>query len=213
MAGKPNGSIIDADSNVGRNVTATPDVADGASGSDSGGTDGFINGFEVVDPGDAGTGNTDAGNAGVTKRRGRPPGSKNRTGSTGTKTPKNLASIEKMLYSIHLMGSKIVHPIIALDNDEAKQLSDAIQEVARHYPVGLTEKQLAWANLLMVAGSIYGTRVAAVMISNNKKPAAKTLQFPSAAQAVTGKPEPPKGPVTPSQIFGAAIGVNDEPVS
>lgn len=48
---------------------------------------------------------------------------------------------------------------LALEKDESKMLADAIGEVAKHYPMTIDPKTLAWVNLATCAGMIYGPRV------------------------------------------------------
>jgi hypothetical protein len=62
---------------------------------------------------------------------------------------------------------------IALVQSEAHDLSKAVVEVQKFYPLHVSEKALAWANLCMVAGAVYGSRIVAVwadMEAANAKP-------------------------------------------
>lgn len=51
---------------------------------------------------------------------------------------------------------------LALDNDEAKQLATASANVAKHYNMLIDPKTADWANLIMVMGMVYGTRLMAI---------------------------------------------------
>lgn len=186
--------------------------------------DDLIAGFEVVDPTDVG-GNTNRDAAGGTgKRRGRPPGSRN---STSAKTPKNLEGIESLLLSVHFMGATILGtPELALDPEESKKLSNAIQNVAQYYPVGLSPKMMAWINLGMVAGGIYGTRMVAIYKRMETERMKKTkipfnivsdptkTPFNIVSDAPQPNPSKPNGkaapgPLSPSELYGSS-GVTDD---
>lgn len=122
-----------------------------------------VAGFPVIDPFDL-PANNDTGI--ITRpRRGRPPGSRNRAGDGGTaattktEAPANrgsLESIKDVLFSLHMMGAQLTGlKSLEITKEQSEKLADAIKNVAKHYPVGLTEKQMAWANLAIVAGGIY----------------------------------------------------------
>lgn len=93
------------------------------------------------------------------KRRGRKPGTKNKPKETSD----NLAGIESILFSIHAMGAAITHtPELALSMEEAHLIADAAQKVAENYPLVVDPKTVAWINLAMVLGTVYGTRIIAI---------------------------------------------------
>ncbi len=130
--------------------------------------DGYIigSGEPVVDPAELGTGNSGGTGDAPRKRRGRPAG-------TGTRKSKasapNLSGIESLLVSLHVFAAAALkEPALALTKDEAKSLSDAVGKVAEHYPVTIDPKTMAWVNLAMVAGGIYGTRVVG-MVAKRKR--------------------------------------------
>jgi hypothetical protein len=50
-------------------------------------------------------------------------------------------------------------PELALDKDEAHNLAVAAAEVAKFYPTTIDPKALAWFNLMLAAGVVYGPRV------------------------------------------------------
>lgn len=49
-------------------------------------------------------------------------------------------------------------PEFALSEDESKRMASAAADVAKHYNIAATEKQMAWLNLAMCGGSIYGPK-------------------------------------------------------
>jgi hypothetical protein len=51
---------------------------------------------------------------------------------------------------------------LALDQNESKMLAQAIADVAKFYPVAVDPKTIAWINLTMVAGMVYGPRIVAI---------------------------------------------------
>lgn len=122
-----------------------------------------------------GTG-TDSG----TRKRGRPPGSKNKANLSikpqPTRTaPLSVDGVSAILFSIHGMLAGVTRvPELKLDDAESKQLASAIAEVAKHYDLTADPKMVAWTNLAMTAGAIYGTRM--VAIGMRKKTEAKKSQ-------------------------------------
>lgn len=73
-----------------------------------------------------------------------------------------------------MMGSAFTGiPELQLDQDEAKQLSDAISRVNEHYGgIVLPEKYIVWGQFLMALGTVYGPR--AVAFSTRLKQEAKS---------------------------------------
>lgn len=65
-------------------------------------------------------------------------------------------------------------PEFALDQNEAKELAQAVGNVSRHYDVSASAKTVDIANLIMVCGMVYGSRILAVRArkTNEKKKAA-----------------------------------------
>jgi hypothetical protein len=104
---------------------------------DSGGTDGSF----------------DSGSDSPRRRRGRPPGS---VAKEKVNVQDSLKDIETLLYSSHLLLAGLAgKQRLALAEEQAKKLSDAIKGVAAYYPIGLSPKNMAIANLIMVGGAIY----------------------------------------------------------
>lgn len=88
---------------------------------------------------------------------------------------------------------------LELDDDEARKLSEASKEVLKHYPLGVSEKTLAWVNLTVVAGGIYGIRFMAWNVRKSAEKRARTITLTpapgSSGQAAGQAPSapPPNG--------------------
>jgi ribosomal protein L3 len=84
-----------------------------------------------------------------------------------------------ILMGIHSMGAAILKvPELELAKHEAERLGEAVAKVNRLYGGRMmSEKQAAWVNLMMVAGTVYGPRIGTVMLKNaaKKAPQAKTV--------------------------------------
>src|ERR1035437_2833814 len=139
-----------------------------------------INGFESFNPADD-SGNFDSG---TRKRRGRPAGSTNK-GERASKKG-NLGGLEQILLSLHMMaGAFFQAPELALAPDEAKAMADAAATVAGLYHHTLDPRMMAWVNLAMVCGGIYGTRIIVIRarLKSEVKPQAKVIPIAAAKQA------------------------------
>lgn len=130
--------------------------------------------FPLIDPldipADAGSGDGDSGAADQPrKRRGRKPGSHNRTKEA--ETVSNLSSllkIEKILISSAFFLSNIAGaPELLMEPDQARDIREAIEELARLYPIGISEKKVAWTNFAFAVGGWAGPGLVAMY----KKPA------------------------------------------
>lgn len=107
------------------------------------------------------------------KRRGRPPGSGTRISSPKTKAEiqVSVATNEKLasgLFMIHMaVASYTGIPELMLATDqagngekgEALDIVNACQDVAKFYNMELDPKVVAWGNLLVVLGSVYGGKL------------------------------------------------------
>jgi len=83
----------------------------------------------------------------------------------------DISGLERMLYSVHIMGATILAaPELRLDESEARGLADAIGQVAAHYGGIPDSKYMAWGNLAVLAGAIYGPRI--VVMRNRMRKAA-----------------------------------------
>lgn len=109
-----------------------------------------------------------SGSSDAPRRRGRQKGSKNRSGGTGANqynTYKKQAAtdLSGILMSLHMMGAAFLKvPELELDQKEAERLSDAVNRVQAEYNIPILDpKTMAWINLAMVAGGVYGPRIVA----------------------------------------------------
>lgn len=66
------------------------------------------------------------------------------------------------------MGAAAVfsQPALALSGDEANALAEAIITLEKQYPTQIDPRAMAWLNLAMVGGMIYGTRLMALRLQN-----------------------------------------------
>jgi hypothetical protein len=94
--------------------------------------------------------------------------------SSKAKVSTSLEGIEGILLSVHMMLATFTQiKELELSPDEAAKLSAAIARVAALYDVGASEKTLAWTNLMVCAGGIYGTRAFAYKIRHDSEEEAK----------------------------------------
>lgn len=102
------------------------------------------------------------------KRRGRGP-SKRRI-ATAASEETSVSNLARLLYGIHAGIARLADiPEIELTEPEADVLGGAVHDVAKLYkPSWLTAEAEAWANLIVVAGAVYGPRIIATR-SRKKK--------------------------------------------
>lgn len=147
-------------------------------GNGNGGTsDGSTEYNGAIDPASLAAGTDASGaNGGATakRKRGRPPGS-------GAKAKENVhidvGSVETILFNVHAMVAAATgYDKVAINQEEASSLAKAVNNVQQFYPTHISAKALAWTNLFMVAGTIYGSRIVAIWADNkaaeNNKPEA-----------------------------------------
>jgi hypothetical protein len=111
-----------------------------------------IAGFATVSPFDIGAGVGDSG----AKRRGRPPGIKNRA---ETKTSSNLtADIEGLLISLNLGVAALLDckEFSEIPDEKSKAVADNIKELAAIYNKTMNPKTAAWSKLGVSIASAYG---------------------------------------------------------
>ena len=136
-------------------------------------------GLYVIDPSTgagSGGGNSDDGNR-AGKRRGRPRGSTNAPKDQATLKGVDLKAI---LLSIHLMlAARTSISQLALDEEEAGRLEEAIKRVWKHYPVNVTQKQLDIAMAVYAVGDIYGTRLVSIYLDRRNAGKEQAPQNPA----------------------------------
>lgn len=219
MDKEPLGAFIDeldgvpkpSDGGTGGSTNTAGDDGNAAPGSGSGGNAGeWIAGFEAVEPTELG----DAAGSGAGKRRGRPRGSRNAAPGTAPKKA-NLAGVEGILLSIHAIAAGLISvPELRLNPEEAKQYGDAIRNVSAQYDHRIDPKTMAWVQLALVTGTIYGGRI----VLYYKRRAAEEKQQnggnpprpfavpnppkPKAEQSRTEPERPVNGATNPHELFG-----------
>jgi hypothetical protein len=100
------------------------------------------------------------------KRRGRPKGYKNKPKPESARASRadSIAGIEKLLLNLHFMGAKILaSPELRITPEESHDLAAAAVEVAMLYNFNASEKTIAWTNLAVVMGAVYGTRLYVIL--------------------------------------------------
>lgn len=154
------------------------------------------------------------------RRRGRPPGSRNRTTEAGTESKKasiNLDGLEALLLSVHTMGAQFSgFKELELSKDEARNLAEAYKNVAKFYDTFISPKQAAITQLVVVCLTIYGARLAVFLREYRKPKAVPPVSQPGPVPVVNVKPAAPKPdgiktniPIrTPAELFGT----NDGPL-
>jgi hypothetical protein len=148
------------------------------------GTPDRIAGFSTVSPIDAIDGVDSSG----AKRRGRPPGAKNRTGPTETKKTTDLtADLEGLILSFNLgIAAFLAAPEFeSIDKEKNKAVADSIRNLAALYSRTLNPKTVAWMNFIMAAGSAYGPPI----YFASKRGASARLQHPGPPVAVQDRPK------------------------
>jgi hypothetical protein len=80
-----------------------------------------------------------------------------------------------------MLASSLAVPELALNETEAKQLAQAVVNVANYYPVAIDPKTQAWGALFMVAGSLYGSRAVAFYARQSSENKASATAQPAPA--------------------------------
>lgn len=155
--------------------------------------------------------NSGSPNGTTSRRRGRPPGSRNRAPgeSSEPRTPQKVQSdlgdvVSDLLYSVHLMGANLMDlPELKLEKSEASELAAALKEVQKHYPtVAVDPKKMALLNFTAVASGIYITRGIAIWKRPTKAPGPLTLVQKRAPEpTVKQDAKQTAQPQTPSEMW------------
>lgn len=135
-----------------------------------------------------------------TERAARGTGSGQGRTRAYTSNPQATLPVEALagtIMGLHaLMSATLKIPELALDPREGAQLAGALANLQKFYPVAVTEKALAWGNVLTAVGMIYGTRVAAI----GARRAAERRGQPHAPQSATVlRPNFRPAPTAPAQ--------------
>lgn len=110
---------------------------------------------------------------------------------------KNLADLTSVILVAHATLAALVNiREFELSEDEAGKLSEASKEVLKHYPLGVSEKTLAWVNLAIVGGGIYGTRFMAYNIRKAAERRARMVNVTPAAAAAAASASSGQAPAT-----------------
>jgi len=130
-----------------------------------------------TDSGNSGTDSSTPGSTGNTgKKRGRKPGSKNGTKAAAV-SKSDISGLENILFSVHLAISAIAKtPELALDQAEARELAKAAVAVQAHYETVIDPKILAWGQLIVVMGGVYGPRAFAIKMRLDNEKSAKRVK-------------------------------------
>jgi hypothetical protein len=96
-----------------------------------------------------------------------------------------------------------------LEEDEARKLSNASKEVLRYYPIGMSDKALAWTNLAVVACGIYGTRIMAYSVRRAAERRARIVTLPSSGTASPPGSQPQPAASKVNGYAGAGINLDD----
>ena len=118
-------------------------------------------GVEFVDPASLGTdtggSNSGAGGSDAPRRRGRKPGA-----AKAKSVPLDVNALAMMLAAAQMTALKFTGvPEFQLSAEQNAALSEALSKVARHYPIGITEKQADIMALIVVSGNIAFSQVVA----------------------------------------------------
>lgn len=137
---------------------------DGGSGGDSGDViSPKLGNGDGTDNGDGGTGTSEP-----RRGRGRPAGSR-----TQKKAEISVGTLADVIAFAHVgLASVLKNDAWALDETECKRLADASAKVLRHYDTpAISAQAMDWIGLLMVAGNIYGPRIAMAVSDRKPRPA------------------------------------------
>lgn len=113
-----------------------------------------------------GTSDTSAAGRKTRRDKGQPRGPR----SSASQKAIYLGGWEDFLFAGHLLAAKLAHcPELEIDEAEARKLTIALDKLAVHYNVQPTETQKLWANVIGVAGSIYGPKMVAIYARQKKE--------------------------------------------
>lgn len=141
------------------------------------------------------------------KRRGRKPKSEQK--EEAIQNLNSLLKIEQILVSsAFFMGNILAAPEFHMSEQQSVEIAEALRDIARLYPVGVSEKTIAWINLSFAVGGWAGPALVAVA----KRPRPQRVptpirQTPEASVRGTAPrpPEPPPAAAVEEVINKAAV--------
>ncbi len=88
-------------------------------------------------------------------------------GPSAAQTKATIDTTTALLFSVHqMLAGMTQYQELAITQEEARAMAEAATHVQSFYPTKANAKALAWGNLAMIAGAVYGPRIVAIM----KKP-------------------------------------------
>ncbi len=176
MAKRVNGRFAKSTDGVSDNGGSGQGSGDTGTGSDNAsggsGNGGSGDGSGIVQPtlDGAGNGNGDGNSdtGGDTRaRRGRPPGSRTRA----PKAEISVTTLAEVISFAHVgIATIFKNDAWSLDDGESRRLADAAAKVLKHHDTpAFSAYAMDWIGLLMVAGNVYGPRIA-VTVARNSTP-------------------------------------------
>jgi hypothetical protein len=116
--------------------------------------------FAIIDPldipPDAGGG--DGGGDSGARKRGRPRGKRPKEEAVSNLS--ELLKVERLLVTAcFFLGNIASAPELYCSPEEAKEVSEAFAEFAKHHSVGLTEKRISEVNLAFAVAGVFGPKV------------------------------------------------------
>ena len=153
--------------------------------------------FKLIDPLDIPT-DTGAGSGSQPRRRGRPAGSRNKK-EDAVSNLSSLLKIERLLTTgCFFLGNIASCPELYISEEESKEISEALKELAKFYPIGMSEKAIAWVNFSFAVGGVFGPKAIAIY-QRPPKPRVQRMERTEAGPShpvyggasTNGIPEPP----------------------
>jgi hypothetical protein len=108
--------------------------------------------------------------------------------------------------SCFFMGNILSAPELHIDEAEAAEIADALKELSKHYPIGMSEKTIAWVNFSFATAGVFGPKIKAIYerpkpqrvrveptpIRDVKPPATVDTVAEPAAHPMAGAADPPE---------------------
>lgn len=169
---KPTQNGVSSDGGNSEGANAAPGGSEPGGGSGDGGSGGDsgdvispkLGNGDGTDNGDGGTGTSEP-----RRGRGRPAGSRTQK----AKVVLDVTSLNEVISFAHTaLATVLKNDVWELDAGESKRLAEAASKVLRHYDTpAISAQAIDWIGLLMVAGNIYGPRIAMAVSDRKPRPA------------------------------------------